>query len=159
MSWKNPEKWKAMVSGVDCPFCKDIHLDVNPFSFKVAEMKQSIVRLPRNQFMHGYVLVALKRHATELYELSEKELAEFWEDVAKVARAIKTVFSPVKINYAIYGNLCPHLHCHLFPQQIENDPHAAIKQDEKEVLLNESEYPVIIEAIREHLVNKPNQPL
>ena len=151
MTWKDPEKWNAMLSGESCPFCKDIFLDENPFSFKVIELRRSIVRLPRNQFMRGYTLVALKRHANELYELSQIELAEFWQDIADVAKAMKVLFNPVKINYTIYGNLCPHLHCHLFPQQIENDPHAAIKQDDHNVRLEDAEYGLIIAAFRKQL--------
>lgn len=140
-----------MVSGQECPFCQDIHLDVNQFSFKVAELKQGIVRLPRNQFMRGYVIVALKKHANELFELNQNELAEYSEDIAMVAKAVKDVTNAVKINYAIYGNLCPHVHCHIFPQQLENDPHAPILAEENAVQLQDEEYRLLIERINNAL--------
>ncbi len=151
MTWKNTEKWEKMISGEDCDFCSDIHLEENPHSFLVSELKTSFVRLPKNQYWKGWTIVALKRHATELYELSDQESADFTKEIASVAKAVKEVFQAVKINYAIYGNLCPHLHCHILPQQIENDPHAPIKQNAEAVFLSEDEYKTIIEKLREKL--------
>ena len=151
MSWKNQKKWQDMIKGNNCPFCNDIHLDVNEFSFKVIELNNSFVRLPKNQYWKGWTIVALKRHATELFELSDIELSEFWKEVSLAAKAVKEVFKPIKINYAIHGNLCPHIHCHIFPQQLKNDPHAPIKPDGKEILLSEEEYRIIIASLRKYL--------
>lgn len=152
MTWKDPEKWQKMIDGTACPFCKDIHLDENRFSFKVFEFPNSIVRLPKNQYKRGWTVVALKRHATELYELEPNELAGFFEEVAMVAKALKTVFDPVKLNYSIFGNLCPHVHCHVIPQYMSDDPHAPIKMDEAEVLLTQEEYWSMIDQIKDQLV-------
>ena len=102
------------------------------------------------------MLVALKNHANELFELSEIDLTMFWQDVSKVAKAVNEVFRPIKINYAIYGNLCPHVHCHIFPQKFENDPRAAIKHDEKEIFLNEDEYRTIIDNLNNALHTNHN---
>ena len=151
MSWKDAEKWQAMKEGIDCPFCLDIHLEENPHSFKVAELQSSFVRLPKNQYWKGWTIIALKRHANELFELSSDEIAQFWKEVSSVAKAVNEVFKPVKINYAIYGNLCPHLHCHILPQRFENDPHAPIKQNEKEVFLSDEEYREIVKDLQKLL--------
>ncbi|KKT70066.1 MAG: Histidine triad [Candidatus Uhrbacteria bacterium GW2011_GWE2_45_35] len=140
-----------MISGNDCPMCQDIHLETNEHSFLITELKQSFVRLPKNQYWPGWVAVFLKRHANELFELDQNELSEFWQDVSKTAQAVQKVFSPVKINYAIYGNLCPHLHCHIFPQQIKNDPHTPIKSDAEEVFLSDEVYDDIIKKIKKAL--------
>lgn len=156
MSWKDPERWVKMLSGESCPFCADIHLEENRFSFLVSDLKYSYVRLPKNQYWRGWTIVALKRHANELFELSPEELFGFWSEVARVSKAVQEVFHPIKINYAIYGNLCPHVHCHVFPQQFENDPHARIKQDAEEMLLSTDEYHKIIgdlrDAINPHII-------
>lgn len=151
MTWKDATKWKAMKSGRGCPMCSDIHLNENRQSFLVTEFKNSYVRLPKNQYYYGWVVVFLKRHANELYELSDNELAEYSREVAQVAKAVKEVFSPVKINYAIFGSLCPHLHYHIIPRQFDDDPHAPIKMDEKEVFLSEEEYQKIIAQLRKAL--------
>jgi hypothetical protein len=36
-----------MKSGTACPICADIHLDENPFSYKVAEFEHTYVRLQK----------------------------------------------------------------------------------------------------------------
>ena len=45
-----PEQWARLKQGEDCCLCADIHLDVNEFSFRVAELEWSYVRLARNQY-------------------------------------------------------------------------------------------------------------
>ncbi len=150
MSWKDSEKWAAMRQGIGCPFCADIHEEENNFSYKVAELKQSYVRLPKDQTVRGYVLVALKRHANELFELSPQERAEFFDDVSQVAQAIQTVFHPVKINYMIYGNRCPHVHCHVVPRYVEDDPLGPVVLD-KNIMLTEGENQQMLGDIRRAL--------
>lgn len=151
MTWKDPGKWQKMLDGTDCSFCDDIQLDENRFSFKVFEFPFSFVRLPKNQYKRGWTIVALKRHATELYELEPNELAGFFQEVAMVAKALKAVFAPVKLNYSIFGNLCPHVHCHVIPQYVSDDPHAPIKMDEAEALLTPQEYQSMINKIKDQL--------
>jgi diadenosine tetraphosphate (Ap4A) HIT family hydrolase len=148
MSWKNKEKWQAMISGEDCPMCKDISLEENPFSYLVSELSASYVRLPKNQDIHGRVLVALKRHANELYELSSEELADFWSNVSVVAKAINDVFAPVKLYYGVFGGQCPHIHCHILPMREEDEPNAAITMGQTEKYLKNEEYEKIIQKLR-----------
>lgn len=152
MTWQDPEKWQKMIDGTVCSFCEDMHLEENRFSFKVIELPYSFVRLPKNQHKRGWVVVALKRHATELYELTPAELSGFFEEVVMVAKALQEVFKPVKLNYCIFGNLCPHLHCHVIPQYLTDDPHAPIKMDEVEELLTEQEYRDMITEIKNQVL-------
>jgi len=63
----------------------------------------------------------LKRHAVELYELTASERAAQVEDVARVARALASVYQPVKMNYELLGNQVPHIHWHLVPR-LADDP-------------------------------------
>ena len=153
MQWKSPDEWAYLKSGVTCPMCQDIHLEENPFSFLVTELKQSYVRLPRNQFMRGWTIVALKRHACELFELGEQELLEFWQDVAQVAKALDRVYQPTKINYCIFGHHCPHIHCHLLVHSFADDPSKPIDMNEQEVLLSRAEYQAMVQQLREAISN------
>jgi ATP adenylyltransferase len=97
------------------------------------------VRLPKNQYQRGWTLVVLKRHAHELFELTEVELAAFWRDVARVAKALDYLYHPTKINYSVLGNLCPHVHCHLIPQTFDHDPHTPVNMNAQVVLLEPGE--------------------
>ena len=151
--WKSPDEWNRMKSGVDCAMCADLYLDVNPFSFKVAEFEHTYVRLARNQYLRGWTLVMLKRHANELFELTDAELLGFWRDVATVAQALDRLYSPAKINYAVLGNLCPHIHCHLVVQTYASDPTKPLNMNEQEVLLSEPEYARMIGELQHALAS------
>ncbi len=159
MRWKLPEEWAKLKSGENCPMCQDIHLDVNPFSFLVTELPFSYVRLPRNQWMRGWTIVALKRHACELFELTNDELAGFWGDVARVAKALDGIYQPTKINYCVFGHLCPHLHCHLLIHSFEDDPTKPIDMNEQTVLLTEPEYVAMLDNLRRGVAALPIQGL
>jgi diadenosine tetraphosphate (Ap4A) HIT family hydrolase len=113
MRWQPPEVWTKLKAGIGCRVCAVVHLDENSVSFKVAKLRRSFARLPKNQYLRGWTVVALKRHASELFELDDRELGEFWQDVARVARALDQIYRPAKISYGVMGFQCPHLHCHL----------------------------------------------
>lgn len=102
--------------------CADIHLEENEFSVLLAETPWSFIRLNRNQPALGYVVVALKRHACELFELDPEELAGFWADVARVAGALERICKPVKLDYLVMGHMCPHVHCHVLALGADHDP-------------------------------------
>jgi diadenosine tetraphosphate (Ap4A) HIT family hydrolase len=140
-----------MIAGEDCQMCVDAHVDVNPFSYRVAELDWSVMRLARNQWCAGWSVVILKLHASELFELGDSELCGFWRDVASAARALQAVYRPVKINYAVMGTLCPHIHCHLLPRFQTHDPHAPLNMNEREVVLDDTEYQRIIGDLRREL--------
>ena len=131
--------------------CADVHLPTNQFSLLVAELEHSYVRLPKNQYRRGWVILALKRHANELFELEAAELCGFWREVAAVAQALDRLYQPAKINYAVFGNLCPHVHCHVVPQFAEDDPTRPLNMQEREVLLSPAEYTAQVSALREVL--------
>lgn len=153
MAWADPAAWARLRAGADCIMCADIHLPANAFSFLVAELRQSYVRLARNQYRRGYTVVALKRHATELFELADDELAGYWRDVADAAAALQRVFRPVKLNYAVLGNLCPHLHCHLLPQFAADDPPHVLDMADGQVLLTDQEYEQLVTELRRELAS------
>ena len=135
-----------------CPMCSDISLEENKQSFLISEFDYSYVRFPKNQYYKGWVVVFLKRHANELYELSDEELVGYTKEVAHVAKTINEIYKPVKINYAVFGSLCPHVHYHIIPRFFEDDPHAPIKMDEKEKFLTDEGYKEAISRIRKVLV-------
>jgi diadenosine tetraphosphate (Ap4A) HIT family hydrolase len=87
----------------------------------VADLEQSRVFLHEDQFFPGYVLLVLRRHVTELYDLTAAERASLMEEVSRVAQALARVFRPVKMNYELLGNLVPHIHWHVVPR-LRTDP-------------------------------------
>ena len=87
----------------------------------VVDLDLSRVFLHEDQFFPGYVLLVLRRHVTELYDLPAPERATLMEEVSRVAQALARVFRPVKMNYELLGNLVPHIHWHLVPR-LATDP-------------------------------------
>ena len=60
------------------------------------------------------------------------------------------------MNYAVYGNLCPHIHCHLIPQAFAADPMKALEaMGGPEVHLTPDEYAAKVVALRAALDTPP----
>jgi diadenosine tetraphosphate (Ap4A) HIT family hydrolase len=88
---------------------------------RIAELPESVLYLHTDQFFPGWSVLVLRRHATELFELERDELARVMEEVSDAARALKIAFGARKVNYALFGNLVPHIHWHLVPRLV-TDP-------------------------------------
>ncbi len=87
----------------------------------IADLGVSRAYFNEDQFFPGWVFVVLRRHATELWELSAAERQVLIEDVTRVAEALARVYRPVKMNYELLGNQVPHIHWHLVPR-LAGDP-------------------------------------
>jgi diadenosine tetraphosphate (Ap4A) HIT family hydrolase len=87
----------------------------------IAELETSRAFLHEDQFFPGYVLLVLRHHATELFELEAGERRVHLEEVSRVAQALARAFRPVKMNYELLGNQVPHIHWHLVPR-LATDP-------------------------------------
>ncbi|MBI4610103.1 MAG: HIT family protein [Candidatus Rokubacteria bacterium] len=88
---------------------------------RIADLGATVAYLNQDQFFRGWTYVVLKRHATELFELSREERGRLIEEVSAVARALATVFGAVKLNYELLGNQVAHIHWHVVPR-LAGDP-------------------------------------
>lgn len=102
----------------DCPACAGRWPDV---ADRIAELGESILYLHTDQFFPGWSVLVLRGHATELFELEAAERARLMDEVSDVARALQRAFDARKVNYALLGNLLPHVHWHLIPR-LTTDP-------------------------------------
>lgn len=117
---------------------------------EVAPLAVSTVYLFKEQTHPGRCVVAYREHVNELFELPDDEVARFMQDVARAARAIKTAFSPAKINYGAYSDKLPHLHFHLVPKYPDGPAWGApfAMMPEPKQLLSEDEYTNFIQRLR-----------
>ena len=121
-AWMPRERWDALVRGEGCPLCLDeVAEPDNPFSFLIAELPTSYLRLPRDQVVPGYAVLIAKQHVREPHELSLPDRAAFFNDMLQAGAALERAFGAVKVNYMILGNAIPHLHCHITPR-VYGDP-------------------------------------
>ena len=86
----------------NCAYCVEGDL-VAKFGIKICELPTSKVYLFKEQSHPGRCIVAHKKHVGDMNELTAQERAAYFEDVAKVARAIMTAFNPDKVNYGEIG--------------------------------------------------------
>lgn len=135
----------------NCAYCMENEL-LDAFGIKICELSQSKVYLFKEQSHKGRVIVAHKKHVSEIVDLNEKERAEFIEDIAKVSNAIHKAFEPNKINYGAYGDTGCHLHFHLVPKyENEFEWGSTFEMNPKKIILTDVEYNEIINKIKENL--------
>ena len=99
----------------NCAYCMEGEL-VNMFGIKIGELESSKVYLFREQSHPGRVIVAHKKHVSEITDLTKEERALYMVDIAKVADAMHMIFHPDKVNYGAFGDTGSHLHFHLVPK-------------------------------------------
>ena len=136
----------------DCFYCaRDERLF--RVSIETCRLEASTLYLFREQTYRGRCVVALDAHETELFYLDRDALQRFTRDVARAAAALQRAFEPDKINYAIYGDLAPHLHYHVVPKYRGGpswgEPFALHPPAQRN--LPEDDYGQIIAAITAHL--------
>jgi histidine triad (HIT) family protein len=107
----------------DCVFCKIMAKQI-PASI-VHEDEHTLAFMDLGQVNPGHVLVAVKAHAENVYALDDIQAAAVFRSVARVARAIRSAFSPeglsiYQANGKPAGQTVFHFHIHLVPRH-END--------------------------------------
>jgi histidine triad (HIT) family protein len=107
----------------DCVFCRIVAKQI-PASV-VQEDADTLAFMDLGQVNPGHVLVALKSHADNLFELQDVQAAAVFRAVARVARAILDAFAPqglsvYQANGKAAGQTVFHFHVHLVPRH-END--------------------------------------
>jgi diadenosine tetraphosphate (Ap4A) HIT family hydrolase len=117
-----PEDWADRMTGSRCPLCGALGGGDNDFSVAVFAGDVAEVRLERRSRLPGYCLVIWRLgHVAEPDDLDPGQANRYWTEVMAAGRAIRTRFSPVKLNYMTLGNTLPHLHTHVVPRY-RDDP-------------------------------------
>ena len=87
----------------------------------VHEDGETLAFMDLGQVNPGHVLVAVKRHAEDIYALDERQAAALYVAASRVARAIRQAFAPqglsvYQANGKAAGQTVLHLHLHLVPR-------------------------------------------
>ena len=103
----------------DCVFCR-IAAGQIP-STRVHEDEHTLAFMDLGQVNPGHVLVAVKKHAANLFELDDAQAAAVARASARIARAIKAAFEPeglsvYQANGKAAGQTVFHYHVHLLPR-------------------------------------------
>ncbi|WP_279213444.1 HIT family protein [Delftia acidovorans] len=102
-----------------CLFCRLVAGEIP--SAKVFEDEQTIAFMDIGQVNPGHVLVASKRHAVTLLDLTPDEAGAVMRTAQRVARAVQAAFDPDGIslfqaNGAAGGQTVFHFHLHVLPR-------------------------------------------
>ena len=140
-----------MISDPNCAYCQRGEL-LDKFGYLACELKSSLVIIFREQSHPGRVIVAHKKHVSELTDLSDAERDLYFSEVAQVAHAIHTLYHPDKLNYGAYGDGGSHLHFHLVPKyEGEFEWGTPFAMNPGETYLDEETYESMAEEIRSEL--------
>ena len=116
-----PRNWPELIRGIGCEMCQSARPDADRYGIRILEGKYSDAYLQHADVQRGYTLVIWRgRHVNEPTELDEAEAAGYWAEVLAVARALISVYQPLKMNYETLGNSLPHLHTHLVPRYTDD---------------------------------------
>ena len=102
-----------------CIFCRLIAGEIP--AARVYEDAQTIAFMDLGQVTPGHVLVASKRHAPTLYELTAEEAGAVMQTAQRVAMAVQGAFDPpgltlLQANGALGGQTVGHFHMHVVPR-------------------------------------------
>jgi diadenosine tetraphosphate (Ap4A) HIT family hydrolase len=82
----------------------------------VARLRSGWVIMGERQVLTGYCLLLPDPVAPHLNALAPALRGQFLADMALVGDALLAVTAGLRINYAIFGNVDPALHAHIFPR-------------------------------------------
>jgi histidine triad (HIT) family protein len=103
----------------DCVFCRIVARQIP--ATVVHEDEHTLAFMDLGQVNPGHVLVAVKRHAENLYALDDAQAGAVLRAAARVARAIRDAFAPqglsvYQANGKAAGQTVFHYHVHLVPR-------------------------------------------
>jgi diadenosine tetraphosphate (Ap4A) HIT family hydrolase len=73
------------------------------------------------QFVQGYLLLLPDPVVPDLNSLTPERRSQFLLDMSRLGDALVRTTAPLRINYAIFGNVEPALHAHVIPRY-RNEP-------------------------------------
>ena len=102
-----------------CVFCRIVAKEIP--ATVVHEDEHTLAFMDIGQVNPGHVLVAVKKHADNIFALEDAQAGAVFRSAARVARAIRGAFEPqglsvYQANGAAAGQTVFHLHIHLVPR-------------------------------------------
>ena len=106
----------------DCIFCKIVQGEIP--CIKVYEDDRVLAFEDINPISDGHTLIIPKRHAQDLWEIPEEDLAAIYTASKKVGNAIRKALDPsgiavLQLNGRGANQVVMHYHLHLMPRQAD----------------------------------------
>ncbi|GAB1386534.1 HIT family protein [Melaminivora sp.] len=109
-----------------CIFCRLVAGEI-PAAI-VAQDELTIAFMDIGQVTPGHVLVATRRHAATLLDVTPQEAAAVLQTAQRVAQAVQAAFDPpgltlLQANGAVGGQTVGHFHLHVVPRHADDGIH------------------------------------
>lgn len=140
------------MSNSNCVLCDP--LNKWPKSHIICTLPASTVLLSQDQFFKGWCLVVSNKHIVDLFEQSIEERLHLESDVSKVSKSIVEIFNPNIMNYAVFGNVIPHLHWNVMPRYFNDGLWGAPPWPHEPKKLSISEASELSKTIRNKILEK-----
>lgn len=98
-----------------------LHPQLARDTIEIGDLPLSRVLVVNDANWPWLLLVPRRRDVGEIIDLDEVEQAQLMTEIARAARALKTVTVCTKLNIAALGNVVPQLHVHVIARS-EGDP-------------------------------------
>ena len=107
----------------DCIFCKIVSGEIQ--SSKVYEDSQILAFMDGGQVNPGHVIVAVKQHVQNIYDLRADLAAAVFQAAARIAKAAKASMQPagmtlLQANEKAGWQTVEHFHIHVLPRHLED---------------------------------------
>jgi len=104
---------------MDCIFCKIIAGEIP--AVKVLDEELVLAFMDINPSSRGHMLVVPKKHAENIFEIPESDLAAVTKAVKRCATAVKEALKAegvtvLQLNGKASDQIVPHLHIHIIPR-------------------------------------------
>ena len=104
---------------MDCIFCKIIAGEIPAVTVLDEELVLAFMDI--NPSSPGHMLVVPKKHAENIFEISETDLAAVMKAVKRCATAVKEALKAegvtvLQLNGKASDQIVPHLHIHIIPR-------------------------------------------
>lgn len=120
----------------------------------VAALSVTTVGLYDDARFPSRCIVELNEHHEDFAELDAVLAHAFLDDVQRVARAVRAVTGAPRLNFAVLGNVEPHIHAHVVPRGLAGDPvptRPPWLHPEPVTPLDPTERADLVEELRSHL--------
>ena len=107
----------------DCIFCKIVSGEIQ--SSKVYEDSQILAFMDAGQVNPGHVIVAVKQHVQNIYDLKADLAAAVFQAAARIAKAVQASMQPagmtlLQANEKAGWQTVEHFHIHVVPRHLED---------------------------------------
>jgi diadenosine tetraphosphate (Ap4A) HIT family hydrolase len=94
----------------------------------IQSMDSGWLIMAEQQVLPGYCLLLPDPVAPHLNALSEAARRRFLADMARAGDALLAATGAARVNYALFGNVEPALHAHLFPRMADEPDTVRLQQ-------------------------------